>query len=115
MTSIYGLFLNMTLTTVHAPFNTWDKQKCPNPHLESFRPCLKHANLHLPGPYKGRAKIEGATVTLSKVTLKDAGEYRCEVSASSDSVKLGETNVTLNVLGRRLQQCLSDVLSLLLG
>ncbi|XP_062866529.1 junctional adhesion molecule 2A [Trichomycterus rosablanca] len=50
------------------------------------------------GPFHGRAKIEGATVTLRRVTLKDAGEYRCEVSASDDSVKLGETNITLTVL-----------------
>uniref|UniRef100_A0A3B1J8Z2 Junctional adhesion molecule 2a n=1 Tax=Astyanax mexicanus TaxID=7994 RepID=A0A3B1J8Z2_ASTMX len=50
------------------------------------------------GAYRGRAKIDGATVTLRKVTLKDAGEYRCEVSASDDSIKLGETNVTLKVL-----------------
>lgn len=48
----------------------------------------------------GRAKIEGATITLQKVTRKDAGEYRCEVSASADSVQLGEINITLNVLGR---------------
>ncbi|KAL7845867.1 hypothetical protein AOLI_G00240590 [Acnodon oligacanthus] len=50
------------------------------------------------GPFKGRAKIEGATVTLYKVQLKDAGQYRCEVSAAADSVQLGETNVTLKVL-----------------
>ncbi|XP_046694385.1 junctional adhesion molecule 2A isoform X2 [Silurus meridionalis] len=50
------------------------------------------------GPFVGRAKIEGATITLQKVTLKDAGEYRCEVSASEDTTQLGETSITLNVL-----------------
>ncbi|XP_066518317.1 junctional adhesion molecule 2A [Hoplias malabaricus] len=55
-------------------------------------------NGNFTGPFLGRAKIEGATVTLRKVMLKDAGEYRCEVSASADTVKLGETNVTLKVL-----------------
>lgn len=40
-------------------------------------------------------------MTLRQVTLKDAGEYRCEVSASDDSIKLGETNITLKVLGIR--------------
>ncbi|KAJ8253221.1 hypothetical protein GJAV_G00210430 [Gymnothorax javanicus] len=50
------------------------------------------------GEFAGRAKIDGATVTLYKVTQKDTGEYRCEVSASLDRVKLGETNVTLKVL-----------------
>ncbi|XP_055358280.1 junctional adhesion molecule 2A isoform X2 [Betta splendens] len=50
------------------------------------------------GPFEGRAKIEGATVTLRRVTQDDAGEYRCEISAPQDSVSLGETNVTLKVL-----------------
>ncbi|XP_076838986.1 junctional adhesion molecule 2A isoform X2 [Brachyhypopomus gauderio] len=50
------------------------------------------------GPFAGRAQIDGATVTLRKVTLKDAGEYRCEVSAHLDAIMLGETNVTLKVL-----------------
>uniref|UniRef100_A0A3Q2G317 Junctional adhesion molecule 2a n=2 Tax=Cyprinodon variegatus TaxID=28743 RepID=A0A3Q2G317_CYPVA len=50
------------------------------------------------GPFEGRATINGATVTLHKVTQEDAGEYRCEISASLDPVTLGETNVTLNVL-----------------
>ncbi|KAL1022361.1 hypothetical protein UPYG_G00025680 [Umbra pygmaea] len=50
------------------------------------------------GAYKGRAAIEGATVTLFKVTQKDAGVYRCEISAAKDSVTLGEANVTLKVL-----------------
>ncbi|XP_029929628.1 junctional adhesion molecule 2A isoform X2 [Myripristis murdjan] len=50
------------------------------------------------GPFEGRASIDGATVTLHKVTQKDAGEYRCEISAPLDSVTLGETNVTLKVL-----------------
>ncbi|XP_017313597.1 junctional adhesion molecule 2A isoform X1 [Ictalurus punctatus] len=48
--------------------------------------------------YMGRAKMEGATITLQKVTLKDDGEYRCEVSAAADDVQLGETILTLNVL-----------------
>ncbi|KPP69693.1 junctional adhesion molecule B-like, partial [Scleropages formosus] len=50
------------------------------------------------GNFAGRAKIEGATVTLQKVTYKDAGVYHCEITASMDDVKLGETNVTLRVL-----------------
>ncbi|XP_071368343.1 junctional adhesion molecule 2A [Centroberyx affinis] len=50
------------------------------------------------GPFEGRASIDGATVTLRRVTQKDAGEYRCEISAPFDSVSLGETNVTLKVL-----------------
>ncbi|KAL4636305.1 junctional adhesion molecule B [Arapaima gigas] len=50
------------------------------------------------GDFAGRAKIEGATITLRKVTYKDAGVYHCEVTASLDKVKLGETNVTLRVL-----------------
>ncbi|KAM4601831.1 junctional adhesion molecule 2A [Polymixia lowei] len=53
---------------------------------------------HFKGSFEGRATIEGATVTLRKVTQKDAGEYRCEISAPRDSVSLGETNVTLKVL-----------------
>nr|A0A0R4IGV4.2 RecName: Full=Junctional adhesion molecule 2A; Short=Jam2a; AltName: Full=Junctional adhesion molecule B; Short=JAM-B; Flags: Precursor [Danio rerio] len=50
------------------------------------------------GPFQDRADIEGATVRLRRVTQADAGEYRCEVSAPSDSISLGETNVTLRVL-----------------
>ncbi|XP_077368498.1 junctional adhesion molecule 2A isoform X2 [Festucalex cinctus] len=53
---------------------------------------------HFRGPFEGRASIEGATVTLRRVTQEDAGEYRCEISAPFDSVNLGETNVTLRVL-----------------
>lgn len=51
------------------------------------------------GSYAGRAKIEGATLTIHSVTQKDSGEYRCEVTASEDHVNLGEATVTLNVLG----------------
>ncbi|KAJ8246660.1 hypothetical protein GJAV_G00254000 [Gymnothorax javanicus] len=50
------------------------------------------------GSFAGRAKMEGATVTLYKVTLEDSGEYRCEVSAPLDSNTLGETEVSLKVL-----------------
>ncbi|KAJ3584398.1 hypothetical protein NHX12_014893 [Muraenolepis orangiensis] len=59
---------------------------------------------HFRGPFEGRASIQGATVTLLRVTQKDAGEYRCEISAPLDSVSLGETNVTLRVLARRDHQ-----------
>lgn len=38
-------------------------------------------------------------MTLKRVTQEDAGEYRCEISAPLDAVSLGETNVTLKVLG----------------
>ncbi|KAM9342002.1 junctional adhesion molecule 2b isoform 2-T2 [Pholidichthys leucotaenia] len=48
--------------------------------------------------YAGRAKIDGATLTIHSVTQKDSGEYRCEVTASEDHVNLGEATVTLNVL-----------------
>uniref|UniRef100_A0A8C2Q6G8 Junctional adhesion molecule 2a n=1 Tax=Cyprinus carpio TaxID=7962 RepID=A0A8C2Q6G8_CYPCA len=50
------------------------------------------------GPFHGRADIKGATVRLHKVTQKDAGKYRCEVTAPKDHVSLGEVNVTLTVL-----------------
>ncbi|XP_013855677.1 junctional adhesion molecule B [Austrofundulus limnaeus] len=50
------------------------------------------------GSFEGRASIDGATVTLRRVTQEDAGEYRCEISAHLDAVNLGETNVTLKVL-----------------
>ncbi|KAM9820756.1 junctional adhesion molecule 2A isoform 2-T2 [Neosynchiropus ocellatus] len=53
---------------------------------------------HFKAPYEGRATIDGATVTLHRVTQEDAGEYRCEISAPQDSITLGETNVTLKVL-----------------
>lgn len=52
------------------------------------------------GSFEGRATIDGATVTLHRVTQEDAGEYRCEISAHLDVVNLGETNVTLKVLGK---------------
>lgn len=58
------------------------------------------ASTSLSGPFEGRATIDGATVTLQRVTQADAGEYRCEISAPLDNVKLGETNVTLKVLGK---------------
>ncbi|KAM3862323.1 junctional adhesion molecule 2b [Diretmus argenteus] len=52
------------------------------------------------GSYAGRAKIDGATLTIHSVTQKDSGDYRCEVTASEDHVNLGETSVSLNVLGK---------------
>lgn len=70
---------------------------CPQP-AETFP--LRDLSFRLSGLFEGRAKIEGATVTLQRVTQDDAGEYRCEISAPLDSVSLGETNVTLKVLGK---------------
>ncbi|KAM7380352.1 hypothetical protein PAMP_003655 [Pampus punctatissimus] len=51
------------------------------------------------GSYAGRAKMDGATLTIHSVTQKDSGEYRCEVTASEDHINLGEATVTLSVLG----------------
>ncbi|XP_057192986.1 junctional adhesion molecule 2b isoform X1 [Triplophysa rosa] len=48
--------------------------------------------------FKGRASIDGATVTLRGVTQKDSGVYQCEVTARHDKIKLGEVMVTLSVL-----------------
>uniref|UniRef100_A0AAY5ED56 Ig-like domain-containing protein n=1 Tax=Electrophorus electricus TaxID=8005 RepID=A0AAY5ED56_ELEEL len=77
-------------------------EKDQNPRIEWKKKdkevSFVYFNGNFRGPFKARAKIEGATVTLRKVTLKDAGQYRCEVSAHLDSVMLGETNVTLKVL-----------------
>ncbi|NP_001121766.1 junctional adhesion molecule 2b precursor [Danio rerio] len=50
------------------------------------------------GSYKGRASIDGATLTLRGVTQKDSGVYHCEVTARQDKIKLGEVSVTLSVL-----------------
>uniref|UniRef100_A0A673L1F3 Junctional adhesion molecule 2b n=1 Tax=Sinocyclocheilus rhinocerous TaxID=307959 RepID=A0A673L1F3_9TELE len=50
------------------------------------------------GSFKGRASIDGATLTLRGVTQKDSGVYHCEVTARQDKIKLGEVTVTLNVL-----------------
>ncbi|XP_051567093.1 junctional adhesion molecule 2A-like isoform X1 [Myxocyprinus asiaticus] len=49
------------------------------------------------GSFRGRASIDGATVTLRGVTQKDSGVYLCEVTARQDKIKLGEATVTLNV------------------
>lgn len=64
----------------------------------------------LSGPFEERATIEGATVTLRRVTQEDAGEYRCEISAPLDSVSLGETNVTLKVLGTADRESIANLL-----
>ncbi|KAM4537890.1 junctional adhesion molecule 2A [Fundulus diaphanus] len=77
-------------------------ERDPNPRIEWKKKAKEVSFVYYDGrfrgPFEGRATINGATVTLHKVTQEDAGEYRCEISASLDTVSLGETNVTLNVL-----------------
>uniref|UniRef100_A0A3B5A683 Junctional adhesion molecule 2 n=1 Tax=Stegastes partitus TaxID=144197 RepID=A0A3B5A683_9TELE len=77
-------------------------EKDQNPRIEWKKKgkdvSFVYYNGHFRVPFEGRASIDGATVTLHKVTQEDAGEYRCEISAPLDSVSLGETNVTLKVL-----------------
>ncbi|KAK5891201.1 hypothetical protein CgunFtcFv8_018479 [Champsocephalus gunnari] len=77
-------------------------EKDQNPRIEWKKKgrgvSLVYYDGHFKAPFEGRASIEGATVTLQRVTQEDAGEYRCEISAPNDSVQLGETNVTLKVL-----------------
>ncbi|KAM4711054.1 junctional adhesion molecule 2A isoform 2-T3 [Anableps anableps] len=77
-------------------------ERDPNPRIEWKKKAKEVSFVYFDrrfrGPFEGRATINGATVTLHRVTQEDAGEYRCEISASLDAVSLGETNVTLNVL-----------------
>ncbi|PWA32227.1 hypothetical protein CCH79_00013202, partial [Gambusia affinis] len=77
-------------------------ERDPNPRIEWKKKAKEVSFVYFDGrfrgPFEGRATIDGATVTLHRVTQEDAGEYRCEISASLDTVSLGETNVTLNVL-----------------
>ncbi|KAG7270838.1 hypothetical protein CRUP_028982 [Coryphaenoides rupestris] len=80
-------------------FNT---ERDQNPRIEWKKKghdvSFVYYNGHFRGPFEGRASIQGATVTLRRVTQKDAGEYRCEISAQLDTVTLGEANITLRVL-----------------
>ncbi|XP_017550800.1 junctional adhesion molecule 2b [Pygocentrus nattereri] len=50
------------------------------------------------GSFKGRASMDGATVTVRGVTQKDSGVYYCEVTAKHDKTHFGEVTVTLSVL-----------------
>ncbi|KAI1899708.1 hypothetical protein AGOR_G00064550 [Albula goreensis] len=80
-------------------FNT---ERESNPRIEWKKKGKDVSFVYFDGQFRGdftnRATIDGATVTLHKVTQKDTGVYRCEVSAPLDKVNLGETNVTLKVL-----------------
>ncbi|XP_056907892.1 junctional adhesion molecule 2b [Takifugu flavidus] len=77
-------------------------EKDQNPRIEWKRTgkavTFVYFNNKFNSTYAGRAKIDGATLTIHAVTQKDSGEYRCEVTASQDHVNLGEASVTLNVL-----------------
>uniref|UniRef100_A0A665WSS8 Junctional adhesion molecule 2b n=1 Tax=Echeneis naucrates TaxID=173247 RepID=A0A665WSS8_ECHNA len=77
-------------------------EKDQNPRIEWKKKgkgvTFVYFNNKFTGSYAGRAKIEGATLTIHSVTQKDSGEYRCEVTASEDHVSLGEATVNLNVL-----------------
>ncbi|XP_008326279.1 junctional adhesion molecule 2b [Cynoglossus semilaevis] len=88
-----------TDATLTCEFKT---EKDQNPRIEWKKKgkgvTFVYFNHKFTGPYVGRAKIDGATLTIHSVTQKDSGEYRCEVTASEDHVNLGETTVTLDVL-----------------
>ncbi|KAM6892798.1 junctional adhesion molecule 2A isoform 3-T4 [Lycodopsis pacificus] len=81
---------------------TFRTEKDQNPRIEWKKKgkdvSFVYFDGHFRGPFEDRATIDGATVTLKRVTQEDAGEYRCEISAPLDTVNLGETNVTLKVL-----------------
>lgn len=89
MSSFSASRVNYGLKQTQSGFSLQPDRTLPPPDRLSF----------LSGPFEGRASIDGATVTLKRVTQEDAGEYRCEISAPLDSVSLGETNITLKVLG----------------
>nr|XP_055062244.1 junctional adhesion molecule 2A isoform X1 [Misgurnus anguillicaudatus] len=77
-------------------------ERDPSPRIEWKKKDKEVSFVYFNGeftrPFLGRAEINGAMVRLRGVTLADAGEYRCEVSAALDTIKLGEANVTLKVL-----------------
>ncbi|XP_021427211.2 junctional adhesion molecule B isoform X1 [Oncorhynchus mykiss] len=77
-------------------------EKEPNPRIEWKKKGTDVSFVYYEGQFRGafagRARIKGATVTLQRVTQKDAGEYRCEITAPHDTITLGETNITLTVL-----------------
>ncbi|XP_076016615.1 junctional adhesion molecule 2b isoform X1 [Genypterus blacodes] len=77
-------------------------EKDPNPRIEWKKKekgvTFVYFDQKFTGSYAGRARIQGATLTIHSVTQRDSGEYRCEVTASQDHVSLGEATVTLNVL-----------------
>uniref|UniRef100_A0A3Q1I8H3 Ig-like domain-containing protein n=1 Tax=Anabas testudineus TaxID=64144 RepID=A0A3Q1I8H3_ANATE len=96
---LIALFPALSDAVLACEFRT---EKDQNPRIEWKKKgkgvTFVYFNDKFTGSYAGRAKIEGATLTIHSVTQKDSGEYRCEVTASEDHVNLGEASVSLNVL-----------------
>uniref|UniRef100_A0A3P8SEK3 Junctional adhesion molecule 2b n=1 Tax=Amphiprion percula TaxID=161767 RepID=A0A3P8SEK3_AMPPE len=93
--NIAAVFSALSDAVLSCEFRT---EKDQNPRIEWKKRGKAVTFVYFNNKFTGRAKIEGATLTIHSVTQKDSGEYRCEVTASEDHVNLGEATVNLNVL-----------------
>ncbi|XP_026851616.2 junctional adhesion molecule 2b [Electrophorus electricus] len=98
---------NMPKVEVHENMNAvlsceFQTEKDTNPRIEWKKKGKNVSFIYFDGEFigsfKGRAKMDRATVTLHDVTVKDSGIYHCEVTARHDKICLGEVAISLSVL-----------------
>uniref|UniRef100_A0A4W4H6T3 Ig-like domain-containing protein n=1 Tax=Electrophorus electricus TaxID=8005 RepID=A0A4W4H6T3_ELEEL len=94
---------NMPKVEVHENMNAvlsceFQTEKDTNPRIEWKKKGKNVSFIYFDGSFKGRAKMDRATVTLHDVTVKDSGIYHCEVTARHDKICLGEVAISLSVL-----------------